>query len=47
MAGLWVLAFFLALWGQLWAVFWFANGLKREIGKLVSLDTYFVASAHP
>ena len=42
MAGLWVLAFFWVLWGQLWAAFWIANGLKKEIGKFVAFDTYIV-----
>jgi hypothetical protein len=43
-AGLWGLAFFWALWGQLWTIFWIANGLKKEIGKFVALDTYIVVS---
>jgi hypothetical protein len=42
-AGAWILAFFWFLWGQLWAVYWIVNGLKKNLGKFVAYDTYFTA----
>lgn len=41
-AGAYILAFFWLIWGFLWGVFWVANGLKRNLGKLVPAATYFV-----
>jgi len=42
--GVMILAFFWVLWGQLWAMFWVANGLKKDLGKFLALDTHFVAA---
>ena len=40
--GTYVLAFYWLLWGQLWACFWIANGLKKNITKFLIGNTYFV-----
>ncbi|MCR4429346.1 MAG: AmiS/UreI family transporter [Caldiserica bacterium] len=42
-SGAWVLAVFWFLWGQLWAAFWVANGLKKNLGAFLAFDTYIVA----
>ena len=43
-AGLMILAFFWVMWGQLWAAFWVANGLQKQISKFLAYDTYLVAA---
>lgn len=43
-AGAFVLAFYWFLWGQLWGAFWVANGLQKNIGPFVAIDTYIVAA---
>ena len=43
-AGAFVLAFYWILWGQLWAGFWIANGLQKNIAKGLTVDTFITAA---
>ena len=38
-----ILAIFWILWAQLWGLFWVANGLKKNITKFLTINTYCVA----